>query len=186
MQLILYADINQLTHVGEIQILYDRIVYIDLKIPLLKMIKAKTEKRKPPAAIHGYKAFCGKTAFPFMLQKLSKADIPFRELRLTHKLVCSEIGEDSQYQYFVKLKALQCLQISYHMKQFFWQSADFKTKLYQSIIGYVVPLILAALFFLFAKKTSVSLEKKSNQINKENVKIIKPLPGSGHQNITAP
>lgn len=145
MNLNVYADTGQLIKIGEIAILYDRIITIDLKFP------CAATKKKQSGSINSYITYNEDTAYPYCITKLSKADIPFRTLRLTHQLEFTGIKEVDEFNLYIRLSYFQRLLIKYHNKKFIWQSPEFKKKFWYSLLGSVISTaigILIALIFL--------------------------------------
>ena len=194
MRIDVYADINQLTNVGEMFILLDRISNIDFRIPLLGNHPGNTHrgsgaKKKLQTQLGSYQIIREKGAFPFSLRKLSRADLPYRELKLTHEVISEELSAACNLKLYIKLTPLQYLRINYNSKKLFWQSQDFRSKISQSIIQYLVPLILCGTgtwFFLWRDKKPAINELKPNAsqskdkpgMKKENDKKTYVIPDS--------
>jgi hypothetical protein len=147
MNIAVYAYIEQLTKIGEVNILYDRIVNIDFKIPIT-LPKSKNSRRlaekEQSDLVRPFRIYCKETAYPYSIIKLSRADLPYRTHKLTHQLQSSVLCETNQSDLYIRLTTRQCLQIHYYNKEFIWQSIDFKKKIYDSIIGYLIPIIMGA------------------------------------------
>jgi hypothetical protein len=152
MQLYVYADIQQLTPVGEIEIRYNRITNIDVKIPVKPntrhTITTTHPHKKQPARIRPCKIYCEQTAYTFTVQKLSKGDLPYRQRRLTHQILSDNLTKVCAARLYVKLTLQQRLHLDYYAKHFFWQTTDCRSKIYQSIINYTVPAVIGALLTL--------------------------------------
>jgi len=129
MQLSVYTfKEGQLNRIGEITILYDRVVQISLK--------------KTPTT---NKSHNKKTACPFSIKKFSKADLEYREFGLTHCLICSYLKELGFTYLHLKLNTWQRLIITYRNKKFMWQSKEFKTTVLRSVGTYVILATLSTL-----------------------------------------
>lgn len=157
---------RQLTKMGEITTLYDRIVSINFETisPKKKIIKKEV-------------------AYPFCIKKLSKGDIPYRMFRLTHSLLSQDIWSISSYDFYIKLSMCQCLRIAYYNKSLIWQTKEFWQKVYYSIGNYIIAAALGALGTLFILNSSSNnslsrkpgdQKSKEGRIRIDSLNIIKP------------
>jgi hypothetical protein len=174
-----YADINGFTKIGELDILFDRISYVDLKIPIdagagINRSKTTSHRKKQSPLILSYQHFCKQADHAFTLKKLSKGELSYRQFGLTHQLVCEQLNDLCVYPLYLKLNSAQGLKISYHSKKLFWQTSDFRTTIYKTIIGYIIPVAMGALgtfyFIAFTKKQDSRPPQDQQQLPKKNTR----------------
>jgi hypothetical protein len=118
--------------------------------------------------------FYDQIEYPYVLEKLSKGDLAYREFKLTHKLISKDLRKKGLLNLFVKLSLKQRACISLYHKKFFWQSDDFKKNLFKSAATYLLLTVLSAVtVFINSAKQKFFKEKREIK-TKTNEKTIVP------------
>jgi hypothetical protein len=184
MKLIVFTGKEDLYRIGEVAILYDRIVHIDFNFTgctPTQILTHPSQAKKIKAGSR--KAFTKKTCQQFSLRKLSKADIPYRDYKLTHAIDCDCLRELGLFPTYIRLTRIQSLRIGYNTKSFFWQSPDFKKSVYKSIGNHIVlglvSLIGAVVLLMAPWKNKQSPTNKSpTETDVRNADSIKSISSS--------
>lgn len=160
MELKLFSTKTKLIRLGEITLLYDRIIRVDIRVPVRQVGENQVLCN----------VFNKSTGYPFNIKKLSRADLAYRESGMTHQLICPEIKKLVNTCTYLRLSYMQCIKITYHNRNFFWQSKKFKENIHNSIAKNIITAILSIagtflLLLIFQKPGSRSNSKPVNTID---------------------
>ena len=157
MQLPVYIGYDKFRHVGDIIILSNRIISVDISYTFTNPIGTaerfalyNNQKELFPKTTLSLKS---DTQFSFAIKKISKADFAYRNSGLTHELMSSDLRQHfDDTKFFIKPSFLQSLTLSYNLKKFFWQTQDFKTHIYKYVATSFISLAIGIIGTLLVVK----------------------------------
>lgn len=178
MKIQVYTGYDKFCKRGEIEITYDRIAHIRLYLPDPFAVRFSVERevhiehcKKTGEIFKTHHIYKDETDYKFALKKLSKADLPYRKGKLTHQIMSKELTDRIEAgNLYTKLSWFQSMKLNYGLRNFFWQTREFKKHIYFHIATHLVTALLTVLGTVMVMRGCDSKKPASSESNKPSTR----------------